>query len=177
MRWMTLAHLHLDRVASGWLIRSFIDPGAEITYLDWDAERPADDGELHLFGMPGIALSNHDDDGTCFSKLLRAHEIDDPALALLADAVDAGVRHALGLEPVAGRDPDVESIGLTLDLIGVGFGVTSDDAEHLARASPMYDALYRLFQARTLPEEVQKQVPRLPGDRTAFLRDAFDIAR
>lgn len=175
MRWMTLAHLHLDRVASAWLIRTVIDRDAEIVYLDWEAERPEATDELRLFGMPGVPLSNHDDDGTCFAKLLRAHDIDDPALRELCDAVDAGVRHALGLDPVPERDSDVEAIGLTLDLIGIGFGVTSDDPEHLERATPLYDALYRLFQARTLPEAVRRDLPRLPGDRSAFLREALNV--
>ena len=169
MRWMTLAHLHLDRVASAWLIARFVDEDAEFEYLDWMAKPPADE-DLTLFGMPGIELSNHDENGTCFSKILKAYKLEDRGLALLARVVAAGVAHALELEPVAELEPDLQALGTGLDLLGTGFGITADDDQHLAQAMPMYDALYALCRVRTLPEEVQTQVPRLPGDRADFLR-------
>src|SRR3954451_21152929 len=115
MRWMTLAHLHLDRVASAWLIVRFVDTDAEFEYLGWDAERPVDSDELKLFGMPGLALGSHDERGTCFAKILRAHDIDDPAVVLLERVVAAGVAHALELEPVTDLDRDLQALGIGLD--------------------------------------------------------------
>lgn len=173
MRWMTLAHLHLDRVASAWLIQRFVDPDARIEYLDWDAERPGEEAGLTLFGMPGLELSTHDDDGTCFGKILRAYGLDEPALVLLESVVSAGVANALDLAPVRDLPDDLRCIGVALDLIGTGFGVMSDDAEHLARAIPLYDALYVLCSARSLPAEVQRETPRHPGARADFLRSAL----
>jgi hypothetical protein len=35
MRWATLSHLHLDRVAACWLIRRFLDPDAQFTFVEW----------------------------------------------------------------------------------------------------------------------------------------------
>ena len=32
MQWVTREHPHTDRIACPWLIRRFIDPGAEIVY-------------------------------------------------------------------------------------------------------------------------------------------------
>lgn len=177
MRWMTLAHLHLDRVASAWLIARFIDREAVFEYLDWGADPPPPADGLTLFGMPGLPeLSSHDERGTCFGKLLRAHGLEDPALGLLERTVAAGVAHALGHEPDPATDEEMRSVGVALDLLGIGFGVTSDDPEHLDRALPLYDALHCLCRARTLPPEQQEQVPRLPGDRAAFLRDALTVA-
>src|SRR5260370_33406786 len=106
MRWMTLAHLRLDRVASAWLIARFVDEQAEFEYLDWGAERPEADA-LMLFGMPGVELSSHDERGTCFSKILDAYQLDDPALALLERIVAAGVAHALEREPVSELEPEL----------------------------------------------------------------------
>ena len=176
MRWMTLAHLHLDRVASAWLIARFVDEKPEFAYLDWDAERPQN-GAVTLFGMPGVELSSHDEHGTCFSKILRAFDLgDDPALALLERVVAAGVAHALGHEPVPDLDHDLQALGIGLDLLGIGLGVTADDAQHLAHAMPVYDALYRLCGARTLPQELRDQVPKLPGERAAYLREVLAVS-
>lgn len=175
MRWMTLAHLHLDRVASAWLIVRFVDEDAEFEFLEWDAKRPTGEDRV-LFGMPGISLSSHDDRGTCFGKVLRAQALDDPALALLERVVAAGVAHALDHEPVD-LDDDMHAVGVALDLVGAGFGVTSDDPQHLERALPLYDALYALCRARTLPEELRARMPRLPGERAAFLRETFAANR
>jgi hypothetical protein len=174
MRWRTLAHLHLDRVASAWLVVRFVDKDAEFEYLDWDTEHP-DDADGKLFGMPGIELSSHDERGTCFSKILRAYKLDDPALALLERVVAAGVAHALSHESERDLEPDLQAVGVALDLLGIGFGVTADDAEHLRHAMPLYDALFCVCRTHTLPDEVRDQIPPLPGDRTAFLREALAI--
>jgi len=43
MRWVTRARPRTDRIACPWLIRRFIDPGAEIVYVpadEVDAGRP-----------------------------------------------------------------------------------------------------------------------------------------
>jgi hypothetical protein len=111
MRWMTLGHLHLDRVASAWLIARFIDGQAEFAYLGWDEERP-ERADLQLFGMPGLPeLSSNDEHGTCFHKLLEKYEITDPALQLLERVVAAGVAHALDTSPPADLDEDGRGAG------------------------------------------------------------------
>jgi hypothetical protein len=172
MRWMTLSHLHLDRVASAWLIARFIDPDAEFEYLDWEATPPSN-GDATLFGVPGAEFGPPDERGTCFAKLLRARDIDDEALVLLERLVAAGVANAHG-KPLPGDLPaDLRSVGVALDLLGIGFGVLAEDSDHLASAMPMYDALYRLCQSRTLPEAAQANIPRLPGERARFLRSAI----
>ncbi|CAM5693875.1 chromate resistance protein ChrB domain-containing protein [Streptomyces canus] len=35
MRRVTLSHVHLDRVASPWLVRRFVDPTAEFECVEW----------------------------------------------------------------------------------------------------------------------------------------------
>ena len=46
MRWVTRSHLHLDRVATPWLIRRFLDPAAEFLFVDWDESAPNDDATI-----------------------------------------------------------------------------------------------------------------------------------
>ncbi|MHB8692543.1 MAG: chromate resistance protein ChrB domain-containing protein [Solirubrobacteraceae bacterium] len=172
---MTLGHLHLDRVASAWLIARFIDDQAEFQYLGWDEDRP-EQQDLQLFGMPGLPeLSSNDERGTCFRKLIDKYGLTDPGLELLERVVAAGVAHALGIDPPADLDDDLRCVGVGLDLVGIGFGVIADDAAHLAAALPLYDAIYRVCQSHTLPADIQSQVPRRPGERSAFLREALAV--
>jgi hypothetical protein len=120
-----------------------------------------------------VELSSHDEDGTCFGKILRVYRLHDAGLALLERVIAAGVDHALQHQPDAELAPDLQALGVGLDLLGIGFGISADDPEHLAQAIPVYDALLCLCRARTLPDDLQKRVPPLPGPRTEFLRAAL----
>lgn len=166
MKWTTRAHLHLDRTASAWLIRRFIDSYAEFQFLNWD-EAP-DSTDPRFFGMPGVALSSHDDEGTSFDKILRAHDLsNDQALIVLADCVRAGVRNALSLP----RTEDNETryaLGIGLDALGTGMGIdhVSDDA-HLAAATPAYDAFYTYCM---LPDLSTAELPKTQPERAEYLR-------
>lgn len=147
MRWTTKSHLHLDRTASAWLLRAMVDPEAEFVFLDWDRE--PDRSDPRSFGMPGLVLGSHDEGGTCFAKILTAFELNgDAALVALERAIAAGVRRALGIAPPADQTLEEAGLGAALDTIGSGLGLLyADDLEHLAAATPMYDALYQALRA------------------------------
>ena len=36
MKWVTRKRIHVNRTATGWLIRRFLDPGAEILFVEPD---------------------------------------------------------------------------------------------------------------------------------------------
>jgi hypothetical protein len=172
MRWTTRSHLHLDRTASAWLLRGFVDPDAEFVFLDWDVEPDASDP--CSFGMPGVVLSSHDDRGTCFAKILHGHGLDgDPVLVQLERAVAAGVRRALGIPAPPEQTEADSALGGALDTLGVGLGLLyPDDHEHLAAATPLYDALYHAFRAERL------DLSDAPADRIeqiAFVRRRLGI--
>ena len=63
MKWVTRDFVHLDRVASPWLIKRFVDRDAEFVFVPWLEEdaRPPDAVPLAL---PGGELSAHDAAGT-----------------------------------------------------------------------------------------------------------------
>lgn len=165
MEWTTRSHLHLDRTASAWLIRRFIDADATFVFVDGPEEIAA---PQRAFGVPGVGIGALDADGTCFAKLLRAHHLlDDGALARIECALAAGVQHALG-RPRSEPDDDVHFLGRALDSIGLGLGIVyEDDTQHLDAAIPLYDALYCALQVRpaTLAD-----LPTTPGERMAHLR-------
>lgn len=179
MQWVTLGHVHLDRVAAPWLVARFVDPEAEFAFVAWgeDGALPGPellaqvpDGATPL-GMPGADLGLHDEHGSCFAKVLRRYELDDPALWRMERLVAAGIRHAFGKPPAADETAEETAIGLALDELGSAFGVICDDAEHLAHAFPMYDAVYALCRIAALPDDVRDAAPFLPPQRGPYLRE------
>jgi hypothetical protein len=180
MRWATLAHVHLDRVASPWLIRRFVDPSAEFEFVEWglDGKLP-DPARLHLpdgatpIGIPGAKLGLHDEHGSCFQKVLRAYELDDPALWRMERVIAAGISDALGTPKRPDQTDEERVLGVALNLLGTALGVAFDDAAHLAHAMPLYDAVYEHCRMRELPDDVVTAAPKLPPLRTPYLRDAL----
>jgi hypothetical protein len=134
MKWVTRERPKTDRIACPWLIRTFIDPEAEIIYVPADAvlavaER---DGALS-FDAPGARYTHRD--GLCtFEVLVEEFAINDPAVALLALIV-----HGADIED--DRDITPESRGLLA--VAEGFHLLGlDDQRQLELALPVYDALY-----------------------------------
>lgn len=171
MRWATRSHLHLDRVATPWLISRFVDREAEFEFFDWDVE-PAEVEGVTWFGVPGVELSGHDAGGTCFHKVVVRFGLDDPALALMDRLVASGVADALGTPPPAGQTDFEAATGATLNQIGVGMGVAFADRRHLEAGMALYEAIYALCQVRLLPTEVLEDLPGTMPPRVALLRDS-----
>src|SRR5262249_17836040 len=59
-KWVTRPRPHIDRVASAWLIKRFIDPGAEFMFASPD-DFPTD---AIPFDAPGVELSHRGEDCT-----------------------------------------------------------------------------------------------------------------
>jgi hypothetical protein len=136
--WVTRPRPHIDRTACAWLIRRFIDPGAEFGFAP-DAE-----GALALGGTPfdmvGVDLGHHE--GRCsFETILQRQHLTDPALHEIAAMV-----HDADLDDDKFRSP--EGPGLDAIVRGLGF-VIQDDHELLDLTHRLYDGLYAWVQ-RTL---------------------------
>jgi hypothetical protein len=168
MKWVTYGHLHLDRVATPWLILRFVDPDAEITFIDRGNEADAPDGAIG-FGIPGSAFGPHDA-GTAFRKVMRGYDVRDPAVDLVERIVAAGVRHALEIEPPGDQTEEESVLGAALDRLGQGLAIAFDDADHLAAALPLYDAIYANCRVRLLPSDVMSEAPAGAIERVDFLR-------
>jgi len=139
MYWVTSRLVHFDRVASAWLISRFIDPAARFGFID-----PADpfpEGAI-TFSLAGGDIGRHDGEGTTFTKLLRRHDLTDPALRELERTVAAGVAYVMqGVTPAIDDRFALMSVGL----LAVGEGnllLESDDQDILDRSFPVWDALY-----------------------------------
>lgn len=130
--WATRRHLWVDRVASAWLIRRFIDPQARFAWLASPAECPPD---AFGFDYDGATFS-HLGDKVTFEVLLASFGLDaDPGLIRLGQLV-----HYLD----AGGLPVAEAPGLEAILAGMRDATPDDDAL-LAAATPLLDALYRSY--------------------------------
>lgn len=86
MRFVTRSKIHVDRIATAWAIRRFVDKDATFVFVD----RNADVGALNAipFDMRGAELGHHG--GRCtFEVLLDSYELRDPALHRMGEIVRA----------------------------------------------------------------------------------------
>lgn len=162
MKWVTRDFVHLDRVASPWLIARFVDRDAEFCFVPWGQEDQRPDDAIPL-GLPGVELSAHDQSGTTFQKIIRKYQLDDPALDRLARVIDAGVRYVTaGYRP----SPDDLEGQIAVGLITLADGMLlriHDDNEILRTSFSMYDAVYTNFRAHHLLKIEGKVLPRGQG--------------
>lgn len=143
MKWVTRAGIHVNRTATGWLIRRFLDPKAQILFVDPGrvAGVQESDGAIG-FDAPGAAYSHRDKQGRCsFEALVEERLPGDVALQRMARIVH-------GADFPAEMDVTPESAGLWA--ISQGFtdlGKSDDDI--LERASFLYDSLYAHLKRAT----------------------------
>jgi hypothetical protein len=135
MKWVTREHPKTDRIACTWLIRKFIDPGAQIVYVPKDEVLAYAERESAIsFDAPGARYTHRD--GLCsFEVLIADHELGgDAALALMAKVV-----HGADVS----EDPDATPESPGLLAIADGFALLDvDDQRQLELELPVYDALY-----------------------------------
>lgn len=127
--WATRNHLWVDRMASAWLIRRFIDRKARFLWLD----KPKDCPKSALgFDFEGAAFT-HLDGRVSFEVLMASFGLeDDPALARIGAIV-----HCLDV----GGLPVEAAPGIEMVLAGLR-NTCADDDVLLKEASRIFDSLY-----------------------------------
>jgi hypothetical protein len=131
-RWATRKRMWVDRVASAWLIRRFIDPKATFLWLDHPADCPPD---AHGFDFDGAEFT-HVGNRVTFEVLATSFDLDDdPGVARIGALV-----HQLDV----GGEPVAEAAGFEAVLAGLRDGSVGDDAL-LAGMTPVLDSLHRHF--------------------------------
>jgi hypothetical protein len=136
MRWVTRERVKVDRVACPWLIKRFIDPGAEFLFVATEkvTEVAGREGAVP-FDVPGVEFGHHGKECS-FDALVKKHDLgSDAAIVLLAKIVNgADTDNTLWNQP--------ESAGL--NAIAEGFRLLgyADDHAILGAESIVYDALY-----------------------------------
>jgi hypothetical protein len=134
--WATRQRVWVDRVASAWLIRRFIDPEARFLWLKTPQDCPTD---ALGFDFDGAAFT-HTNNRVTFEVLLASFDLaTDPALTRLGVLV-----HALDV----GGIPVPEAAGFEAILTGVRASGADDD-QVLTAMTPVLDALYAAFGQET----------------------------
>lgn len=135
--WATRARPRVDRLASAWLIRRFIDPAARFVWL----KSPADCPKKALgFDYDGAHFS-HVGHRITFETLLASFGLETPALTRLGRLV-----HALD---VGGALPP-EAAGVECVLAGMREAI-SDDDQLLQISAGVFEGLLTAFQADAAP--------------------------
>jgi hypothetical protein len=136
--WVTRQGVFVDRIASAWLIRRFIDPEARFKFVAPGEQRGyrRRAGELR-FDM-AEAEYTHEGDRCTFETLLNKFALDvDAALAQIAQVV-----HDIDLkDDKFGRE---DAAGIERVLAGIA-AAHPDDAARLERGGQLFDELYASF--------------------------------
>jgi hypothetical protein len=135
--WVTRAGVHVDRIASAWLIRRFIDPEPRFRFVPAKGYVP-EPGELR-FDMFEAEFT-HEGDRCTFEVLLERAGLADPALRMLAEIV-----HDIDLKD--GKFARAEAEGIRTLIDGI-CAATGDDEERLARGGAVFEDLYTHFRRR-----------------------------
>ncbi|BAN47087.1 chromate resistance protein ChrB domain-containing protein [Metapseudomonas resinovorans] len=129
--WATRKRPWVDRLASAWLIRRFIDHDARILWLDSPHDCPPD---ALGFDFDGATFS-HVGNRVTFETLQASFELNAPALGKIAALV-----HYLD---VGGVQP-AEAAGIERLLAGLRESITDDD-QLLSAANAVFDGLLSAF--------------------------------
>src|SRR5918994_3019096 len=128
-RWVTRPRPHIDRVASAWLIKRFIDPEAVFVFAP-PAEFPAD---AIPFDAPRGEVSHQGEDCT-FETLVKRANLRDRRLVRLAEVV-----HEADLRD--GKYPHEEARGIDVAVRAL-LAASPDDHQVLAQGMSMFEGLY-----------------------------------
>ena len=135
--WVTRQGVQVDRIASAWLIRRFIDPGARFKFVPGTGYAPQP-GELRFDMFEGEFT--HVGDRCTFEVLIGHVNLGDPALAAIGEII-----HDIDLKD--GKYGRAEAAGVRSLIAGIAAS-SSDDEERIARGTVLLDDLYRSFAGK-----------------------------
>jgi hypothetical protein len=135
--WVTRRGIQVDRMASAWLIRRFIDPQARFKFVPARGYRP-EPGELR-FDMYQAEYT-HEGELCTFQVLLGRFGLGDPALAAMGEVI----RDIDCKDSKHGR-AETAGVAALVDAIA---GSESDDAARISRSAAVFDGLLQHFGSR-----------------------------
>jgi hypothetical protein len=142
--WVTRKGVHIDRIASAWLIRRFVDPDARFKFVPSRGYRP-EGGEVR-FDMFEAEFT-HDADLCTFEVLLARFGLDDRALRPIAEIV-----HDIDLKDGKFGRPEVAGV----EALVAGLALAHrDDEARLARGAATFDDVYEYFRRKRSGERTE----------------------
>jgi hypothetical protein len=135
--WVTRRGVHVDRIASAWLIRRFIDPEARFKFVA-DKGYVPEPGEIRFDMFE--AEYTHEGDHCTFEVLLARLCPPEPALQAIAEIV-----HDIDLKD--GKFGREEAAGIKTLIAGIA-AATDDDSRRLDRGATVFEDLYEYFRKK-----------------------------
>lgn len=135
--WVTRQGVQVDRIASAWLIRRFIDQAARFKFVPGTGYA-AQPGELRFDMFEGEFT--HRGDRCTFEVLLADAKLDDPALAAIGEII-----HDIDLKD--GKYGREEAAGVRSLIAGIAASHV-DDTQRLERGAVLLDDLYSSFAGK-----------------------------
>jgi hypothetical protein len=132
-RWMTRRNLHIDRLASAWLIKQFIDKRPRFYFV---AEGESIEGAIP-FDMFGAEFTHHGEDCTFETMLKRFGLTENKGLREIAEIV-----HDIDLKD--DKFHRLEAAGLNAIIDGLS-NVLRDDRKLLQQTGVVFDGLHSLL--------------------------------
>jgi hypothetical protein len=136
--WVTRRDVHVDRIASAWLIKTFIDPDARFRFVPSRGYRPRP-GEIR-FDMYQAEYT-HEGDRCTFETLLRRFGLKDRALSAVAEVV-----HDIDLKDEKFGRAETRGVASLIEAIVVS---TPDDEDRVNRGATVFSDLRTFYEKRT----------------------------
>jgi len=152
-RWMTRRNLHIDRLASAWLIKQFIDKRPRFYFA---VEGETINGAI-AFDMYGAEFTHHGEDCTFETMLKKFGLSNNKALRELAEIV-----HDIDLKD--DKFHRLEAAGLNAVINGLS-ATLRNDRKLLQQCSAIFDGLYSLLGQSTQKENVKRNSRRVQANR------------
>ncbi|MDB4980392.1 MAG: hypothetical protein JWM82_1144 [Myxococcales bacterium] len=135
--WVTRKGVHVDRIASAWLIKRFIDHDAKLKFVP-SKGYSLQNGELRFDMFE--AEYTHEGDSCTFEVLARRFQISDAAVSAIAEVIhDIDVHDGkFGRPETPGVERLINGIALT----------QPDDEARIALGSQLFDALYEAWRRK-----------------------------
>ena len=134
--WVTRESVFIDRMASAWLIRRFIDPQASFKFVPAQGYQPQP-GELR-FDMYDAEFT-HEGERCTFQTLVRRFALNDGALSAIGEIVR-------DIDCKAERFARTETSGVAALVRGIT-QLYDDDNVRITRGAELFDGLYAAFGA------------------------------
>src|SRR2546425_365178 len=152
-RWMTRRNLHIDRLASAWLIRQFIDKHPRFYFV---AEDETVEGAIP-FDMYGAEFTHHGEDCTFETMLKRFGLNGSKGLNEIAEVV-----HDIDLKD--DKFHRLEAAGLNAIISGLS-ETLRNDRKLVQQCSAIFDGLYSLLGQNTQKEKPKRAARRRQASR------------
>jgi hypothetical protein len=152
VKWVTREFVHVDRTACPWLIKRFVDSKAEFVFVPVEKITEVVKKEKAIaFDAPGVELGHHGEKCS-FDAVVEKYKIKDPAVLELAKIVRVADTDKMEAAP--------EAAGLEAVMTGLGI-ISKGDHETIAKASPVYDALYNNCKLKLIREKYKAEIEKM----------------